>query len=293
MVPATAVGSAAGLTLGSLADLSDISRRFRWLLALMGVTMLAFGSACGGGDDESAEPEQARDLVPVESLTGKTFTSIDVKGEELVQGTKITLSFGPGALTASAGCNSIRGAVEETDGTFRLGKSAGTLLGCPEDLQAQDDWLKTVLQGGLRAYDDGGNLLLLGLGVEITLEEGTVPGGPPPVVGTTWELNSYTDSKGNVGSTNAGVRLPFLRFDGALQVEVFDGCNTGRGPAEVRDDGTIVFGLLSSSRKGCPGETGEVSRAIKNVLQDKTAYAYEGQNLVITRKGSSLTYAPG
>jgi len=273
---------------------SDKPLRPRAILALILVFSIGFAAGCGGGDDETAEPEQARDPVPVESLNGKTFNSTEVKGHELVDGTMITLSFGPDALTASAGCNSIRGAMEVDDGSFYLSKTAGTLVGCPSDRQAQDEWLTSVLGAGLRPYDDGGNLLLLGRGVEITMEEGTVPGGPPPIVGTTWELNSYSGSDGTVSSVKQGVRLPFILFKGNGTLSIFDGCDEGKGLADVYEDrGMIRFAVVRSTLKTCPGLTGEVSDAMLRVLEGETSYTFEGQNLVISRKGSTLTFTPG
>lgn len=253
--------------------------------------MLAVG--CGGGDDDSSKAPDGFELASTEQLTGKTFNSTEVKGEELVPGTTITISFGPGALTVSAGCNSIRGAYEITDGVLTLGKAAGTLVGCPGDRQKQDEWLTELLTNGVRPYLNDDDLQLLGLGVEIEMKEGTAPGAVPPVIGTTWELSSYGDNSGSTASVKPGVRLPFLQFAENDTVKLFDGCNTGSGPAQVNEDGSIVFGPLALTRKACPGLTGDVSRAILNVLKGKTAYAFEGQNLVISRKGSSLTYNPG
>lgn len=248
---------------------------------------------CGGGDDDSPAPPDLPEVASAKELSGKTFESTEVKGHELVSGTKITISFGPEALTANAGCNSIRGPYTLEDGVLQLGRAAETLIGCPEDRQKQDEWLTTLLGDGLRAYESDGGLTLLGMGVEIEMEPGVVPGGPPPVIGTTWELNSYTDSKGNVASTKAGTRLPFLQFKANDTVSFFDGCNSGTGPAEVKEDGSMVFGNLGSTQKACPGLTNEVSGAIRGVLDGKISYAFEGQNLVISRKGASLTYAPG
>jgi len=216
-----------------------------------------------------------------------------VTGHELVPGTEITISFGPGALTASAGCNSIRGGYEFKDGVLTLGKAAGTLLGCPGDRQKQDEWLTDLLSGGVGVSGRGDELMLTGDDVSILMKEGSAPGAPPPVIGTTWELSTYDDAKGNVASVKPGVRLPFLQFGENDTVKLFDGCNSGSGPARVNEDGSMVFGPLALTRKACPGLSGEVSRSIQNVLNGKTAYAFEAQNLVISRQGSSLTYSPG
>jgi heat shock protein HslJ len=274
----------------------DTLRFARWLLIPLLAFVVAFAAGCGGNGESDEDPgEVSAKLDPAtpDSLTGKTFVSTGVKGHEMVPGTEITLSFGPGALTASAGCNSLRGPYEFEDGVLTMGKAAGTLLGCPDDRQRQDQWLTTVLTSGLRPYDDDGNLLLLGLGVEIEMAEGTVPGGSPPVVGTTWELNAYETPNGNVASVKQGVRLPYIRFDKSDGFEIFDGCNQGGGSASVNEDGTMVFGPMTTTRMACPGLSSTVAKAMRKVLNGKTSYAFEGQNLVITRQGESLTFTPG
>ena len=262
--------------------------------ALCSVLILCMGLAGCGGDETEQPEEPALAPANVESLTGETFESTAVEGHELVAGTTITISFGPEALTASAGCNSIRGPYTLEDGVLQLGKAAGTLIGCPEDRQKQDEWLTTLLNDGLRAYGGDGELVLLGSGVEVEMKQGAVPGGPPPIVGTTWELNGYTDSKGNVASPKIGVRLPFLQFKTNETLTIFDGCDEGKGLADVNEEaGTIKFAVIGSTLKTCPGLTGEVAQAMQRVLTDETSFTFEGQNLVISRKGSSLTFAPG
>lgn len=272
----------------------------RVLLALVAVAALGLVTGCGGGDGggysggSGNSDDPASDMVPVslDDLEGKTLNSTLVKGQELVPGTKVTFSFGPGVMTASAGCNTLRGEYEVNEGAFSLSKAAGTLLGCPKELQAQDEWLTSVLTVGLRPYERDGTFVFLGLGVEIEMEEGSKPGATPPVVGTAWLLNSYTDTKGNAVSMNPGVQLPSLEFKKDGTVQAFDGCNSGSGKAEVREDGFIDFGPIALTRKACPGITAEVSKAILDVIGGKAAYGFEGasKNLVISKSGSSLTY---
>lgn len=270
---------------------SRAARLLRLPLLLMLGAAFAFAAGCGGGDDSIDVPEGFESVSP-DQLTGKTFNSTEVDGHDLVPDTTITISFGPDFLSASAGCNSINGKYTFDDGLMKLGDGPRTLIGCPDERQKQDDWLTEVLTFGVRPYSSGEKLVLLGEDVAIHMEEGTVPGSPPPVIGTTWELNSY-DSAGTVNSVKQGVRLPFLKFSENGRVELFDGCNSGGGKARVRDDGFIVFGPLALTRKACPGLTGEVSKAFLDVIDGKGAYAFEQQNLVISRQGQSLTFTPG
>ncbi|MGB0120684.1 MAG: META domain-containing protein [Solirubrobacterales bacterium] len=271
----------------------------RTFLILVAVAALGVIVGCGDSGSESGGSETTDDtasrMEPMapEDLSGRTFVSTGVKGRSLVAGTQITLGFDSGMLSASAGCNSIQGKYEINGDSFSLGKAAETLLGCPKELEDQDEWLTSVLQSGLRPYERGDTVVFLGLGVEIDAKESDGPASAPPVVGTDWLLNSYSDKQGNVVSMKPGVRLPFLEFKADDTVFVFDGCNTGNGRAVVQENGTITFGPIGLTRIACPGLSGDVSNAFLKVINGKTDYDFEAQNLVITKQGNSLSFNAG
>lgn len=93
-------------------------------------------------------------------LEGRTFTSTDVRGHDLVEGTKVTLSFDENHISARAGCNTMFGAARWDDGTLRIGGDslASTMMACAPDLQAQDQWLTRLLTSSPRIEYDGGSL---------------------------------------------------------------------------------------------------------------------------------------
>ena len=75
-----------------------------------------------------------------------TFTSTDVRGHELVEGTEVTLAFTEGQVSAQAGCNTMTGPASWADGTLELeGQMASTMMACDEALTAQDQWLSEFL----------------------------------------------------------------------------------------------------------------------------------------------------
>ncbi|MGA7397704.1 MAG: META domain-containing protein [Solirubrobacterales bacterium] len=271
----------------------------RTFLILVAVVALGVIVGCGDSESESGGSESIDDTtsrmesMAPEELSGRTFVSTGVKGRTLVADTRITLGFDSGMLSASAGCNSIQGKYEINGGSFSLGKAAETLLGCPNELEDQDEWLTNVLQSGLRPYERDDTVVFLGLGVEIDAKESEGSASTPPVVGTDWLLNSYSDKLGNEVSMKPGVRLPSLEFKADDTVFVFDGCNTGSGKAEVGEDGTIKFGPIGLTRIACPGLSGDVSNAFLKVIDGKAAYEFEAQNLVISKQGKSLTFNPG
>lgn len=104
-------------------------------------------------------------------LDGKTFTSTSVEGHDLVEGSTIELTFDDGHLGVSAGCNSMGADYEVDDGTLAwTGPATSTLIGCPDDLAAQDQWLTELFTDGVEAELDGSTLTLTDGDVEIVLE---------------------------------------------------------------------------------------------------------------------------
>ncbi|MFK5635842.1 META domain-containing protein [Ornithinimicrobium sp. LYQ103] len=111
----------------------------------MTVSLLA---GCSGGSQEL-------------DLGGREFTSTEVRGHSLVDGTSVRLTFDETAVSAQAGCNTIFGGASWGDGVLTSdGPLAMTMMGCDEDLAAQDQWLSDFLASEPSIALDGGTLVL-------------------------------------------------------------------------------------------------------------------------------------
>ncbi|AEE46206.1 META domain-containing protein [Cellulomonas fimi] len=78
-------------------------------------------------------------------LAGLSFVSTHVDGHELVDGTYVVLAFQDDHLAATAGCNHLLGPATWDDGTLVTQSLATSMMACPPDLAAQDDWLGALL----------------------------------------------------------------------------------------------------------------------------------------------------
>jgi heat shock protein HslJ len=144
-------------------------RILRTVAALAALVLL---TACGSdgssdGAGGASPPEKA-------DLEASTYTSNDVSGHQLVEGSTITLSFQEGTMAAKAGCNTMTGEYEVSDGTLRwTGPVAATQMACPTgDLADQDQWLTENFTDGMDATLEEGTLTLTNdKGLRIVLDQ--------------------------------------------------------------------------------------------------------------------------
>ncbi|MBA2952218.1 META domain-containing protein [Nocardioides sp. MAH-18] len=109
-------------------------------------------TGCGGDSDNE---------TTAADLNGSTFTSTEVDGHDLVEGSKITLTFDDDKLSAEAGCNTMSAPyVIEDDLMSWDGEVAATMMACSDELTAQDAWLTDLLKTGVDVELDGDTLTL-------------------------------------------------------------------------------------------------------------------------------------
>jgi heat shock protein HslJ len=253
--------------------------------------------ACGSDGDVTADggAEPAPAPLSAEALEGRTFISQMVTGHDLAEGGEtIRLTFEEGRMGASAGCNQM-GSTYEIEGT-RLswtGEPMSTMMGCSEELMAQDDWLAKLLVGGVDATLDGPELVLVADDVTIVLldEQEAVP--DEPLTGTTWTLDTIIEGE-TASSVPAGVTPPTLEIAEDATVQVFTGCNRGNGTAEVGDDGTaITFGPLATTRMLCPDGGSDVEAQVLAVLDGEVQVELDGDQLILSKGDRALGFRAG
>ena len=134
-------------------------------LAVCALSALALTACSGDGDGEGGAGE------PLD-LEGKTFTATEVSGWVPVTGTTIELTFEDGRVAAQAGCNTLTGGATWTDQQLLLeGPMASTMMACERGLEAQDQWLLSLLESDPRLSLDGGTLVVGTDSEGMTMEE--------------------------------------------------------------------------------------------------------------------------
>lgn len=226
-------------------------------------------SACG---------EQPVGLGP--GASGPSGAYVSQSGHTLVEGTKVRLDFtGDGRLVATAGCNTMSGAVETGGGKVVVSDIATTEMGCTPPLHAQDEWLSGFLAASPEWRIDGDQLVLTGSGTELVLGRETTP----PLLGTTWKVDSLLS--GDVVSSVTGTGT--LKF-AADTVSIDTGCNTGSAGYKVSGD-SIVFDDPVLTKMGCvPPELVELEETMVAVLSGKAQLTTDGNAITLTKDGKGI-----
>ena len=251
----------------------------RTAFALLTLSALAL-AACGSDDDT---PDADDTLPPVGAapatadLEGLTFESTDVTGHDLVADSTITLSFEADSLSANAGCNTMNGGYTITDGALEVDTMATTMMGCADDLMAQDTWLSEFLTSNPTIGLEGTALTLAGDDATITLAEVE----DTELAGTTWVVTGTVATEA-VSSVPAEAEASLTITDGTVAVNT--GCNTGSGGVEVAEN-TLTFGPIATTMRACSDELMQLEAAVLAVLQGEVSYEIDGPSLSLRSDG--------
>ncbi len=219
------------------------------------------------------------------SLEGRTFLSTKVEGHDLVPDTQVRLTFKDGQLAIHAGCNSMSGAYQVTDGDLVIGSMVTTEMGCEPPLMDQDQWVGRFL-GGAAVELAGDTLTLRNGDVAMKLTDREVADPDRPLEGARWTLDGIVAGDAT-SSVPAGV-MAGMTIAGD-QIEVATGCNTGGGSVAVTTT-HMTIGPLALSKRACQQDQAAVEAAMTTVLNGEVDYAIEADRLTVTTGRSGLTF---
>jgi heat shock protein HslJ len=266
-------------------------------IARLAVAVLLAGllAGCGSSDDgESADttstPEPSGTPVAAAAdLDGTTYESTSVEGHDLVPGEPVRLVFEGDTMSVSAGCNTLFGAYELTDGTLAWsGEPASTMLACEPDLTEQDAWLAELFTTGVTATSEGSTLTLTSGDVVIEMAD-VAAENLDDLLGRTWTVRGIVEDQ-VTSRVPKGVRNPRLEVGKNGLSRLDTGCNAGRTTVTVGED-FINFGHPAITRLACPGAAGGVERAVLAVVDGRSDHVwYRASTLVVTKGDRGLVF---
>ncbi len=242
------------------------------ITALTAVAVLASGAvltACGSGE---AQPSRDPSV-----LNDKTFLSTRVDGDPIPGGGPLEVSFTPGRIAATAGCNRHMGEVTFDGDRLITGQLAATMMACPGERGRADAWLADFFAEPL-TWSATGDALTLRRGAE-TVE--LVERKNAALVGPTWTVDAIVHSSGIESSATIERVTPTLRFGTDGTVTGFTGCNSLNGTATVTGN-KIEFRAVATTKKACEPEVNRIEKAVLDTLRGAATYRIDGQSLALT-----------
>jgi heat shock protein HslJ len=223
--------------------------------------------------------------VGSKGLVGKMWLLQSLAKKPPVSGTSITMAFGDGAVSGSAGCNSYRAPYKAGVTSLRIsGPIAATHRSCKPAVDAQEAAFMKMLVSA-RRYSIRGNTLTLRGG---SRDLATFQAQSQELAGTAWNAVSYNNGKQAVVSVMAGTKLTAV-FDTASNVSGSAGCNSYSGSVSAKAP-SITIGPLSATRKACASPAGvmEQESEFLTALESSATYSVQGGKLELRTKDGAI-----
>jgi heat shock protein HslJ len=247
-------------------------------------------TACGG-DASSGTAGDSFGALTTDDLGGTAYLSASVDGHDVVPGSRIRLSFEDGRMAAIAGCNSMTGPYDVTDGQLAWTSGpAATQIGCRQEMMRQDEWLADLLTAGVDATLDGDALTLSTGDVTIHLQRET------PVEAATLFGHTLTVTELTTPTTSSalpdGVRSPTLKIatDGTVNLDT--GCNRGRTTATAGGD-VLTFEPPVTTKLACTPPAGAVEHAVLQALEGLAIVTVDGSTATLSNGRHGLVVDVG
>jgi heat shock protein HslJ len=244
--------------------------------AALGAAVLLAG--CGSPGAPSPDATDA----PFDAEGSWQLTSSSVNGGEvpLVEGHPVTVTIEGSDIGGIAACNHYGGRLSVTGGRLEIEELAMTAMGCEEALMAAESAYLAALQVVETIGGDGGQLVLLGPGVELRFDR--LPEPPTAaLVDTAWVLDTLF--VGDVASVPMGDPATLeLRRDGTFVGST--GCRTFSGNWLEQGE-QIVAPSFGMDQAECPAELSQQDSHVVSVIGDGFVPTVEGDLLTLTDPG--------
>jgi heat shock protein HslJ len=225
----------------------------------------------------------------------RTYVSTSVTKDgapfPLVFGTHIEFSLTETSAGGTAACQRQGGTATIVDGHLHMGESGMTLIGCPPDHQAQDDWFAAFLTATPAITFDGDRLRLESGGVVIDLiDKASVM--PNPLIESEWVLTSIQEN---------GVDMPLpagfeatVSFSDQGFLSWYMGCAVGASYYERAGPGQASLWFMmrpTDSRPRSCGSSAFVEEAFQSTLSSiDVPFRIDNKTLTLSGPDRTLVF---
>ncbi|WP_298832362.1 META domain-containing protein [uncultured Piscinibacter sp.] len=220
-------------------------------------------------------------------LAGTRWVLQALGGDAASGAPAVTLNFeADGRFGGTDGCNAYQGSYTAGTGAFRVGGSiAGTLMACPEAIEARAHAYRESLQRAARFTLEGARLKLHD-GTGSTLAQ-FVPAMHSPV-GASWEVIAYNNGRQGVVSVITGTKIT-ARFGNDGRVTGSAGCNAYFADFQL-DGETLTVGPTGATRRLCAEPQGLMQQESLYLaaLQSAARFRLDGDRLELRTAHGAL-----
>jgi heat shock protein HslJ len=201
---------------------------------------------------------------------------------------------GKGRVSGSAGCNQYTAVYSGIGKNLTVGSPVSTRMNCgsPEGIMGQETLYLRKIQEAQTYSAVGDSLTLSDDRGDSVLHFTLVPTGTrisAPLLGTTWYVDSLTDSTGQT-LMPAGLTTITLFFGNDGKVYGNSGCNDYFGSYQKTGEDSAKIGDLHMTGVSC-GIAGvmELETAYLTLLPNLTGYSISGDTLLLSDPGSAIS----
>ncbi|WP_454789648.1 META domain-containing protein [Mycolicibacterium lutetiense] len=214
-------------------------------------------------------------------LTGRTFVSVAVDGDQIPGNGPLTVSFDGNRISTFAGCNHGSGTADLSGGRITTSQLAMTMMACPPPVGDSDAWVSKFFDAKPTWSLAGDDLTLRTDAATVTLRDKKVADPDRSLTGTTWQVTSLVSAQAITTSVALEQSKPTLTIadDGAVSGST--GCNRITGHATVSGS-SIEFGPLATTRMACPPEVDEIEQAVVRVLKGTVQTTIDADQLKLS-----------
>lgn len=222
-----------------------------WPLALLS-GVVACGDSTEGGGLQS-------------QLAGRAFLLDSSEGFTPVANTNVRLDLEQAEFRFSAGCNSYSGAYSVCGVALCVNNLGSTEIGCPAELQAQDQWLAEFMTARPELSLEGDRLTLTGHDAALAFLDRKVADPDRPLTGRIWTIDTLI--QGDAASNVPPPVLPAVSLDLDGHVQIVTSSSTGAGEY-VRQGSELSLSNVAYTQEGA-GAT-SANAHVERVLSDGT-----------------------